>query len=305
MSSLYHKYRPKTFKTFFGNDEEVASIEAMLKQGVKKMNHAFMFTGPSGTGKTTLARLIALKLNITKDNIKEINSADFRGVDMARDIMKQMRLLPIGGGFKIYIIDECHKMTNDAQNAILKALEDTPDHVFFALATTEPNKLIKAIHTRCTRFDLELLDDDVMSSLVKRVIKKEGADIPKKAVNAVVENSLGSPRQALVLLEKIIHLDESKMIKAIEKFASEESEAILLARALMDKKPNWKKIAKLIKEIKTEPESLRYLVLKYGESVLLNGNTRGYLLLEAFSEPFYNTGRPGLTCACFEAIAAD
>lgn len=119
MAGLYQAYRPRTFDEVVGNKEAIRTLESFIKRDISEVPHAFLFSGPSGCGKTTLARILAKKLGCSDANFVEIDSADFRGIDTIREIRRQMRLAPVGGGScRVWLIDECHKLTGDAQSAL-------------------------------------------------------------------------------------------------------------------------------------------------------------------------------------------
>ena len=147
MHELYKKYRPDGYGDLVGQAPAVKVLRGLLKKGLP---HAMLLTGPSGCGKTTVARIIKNKLQCQDSDFVELNSASDRGIDVIRGIDGRMRLGGLLGGPRIWLFDECHRLTKDAQEAMLKYLEDTPSHVYFLLATTEPDKLITAIRTRCT-----------------------------------------------------------------------------------------------------------------------------------------------------------
>ena len=134
------KYRPTVLKDFYGNQVLKSALGAILKRDLEDIPHAMLFIGSSGCGKTTLARIVASKLDCVDAEFYELNSADVRGVDTIREVSKNMKYSPMSGSVRIWLFDEVHKMTNDAQNAMLKMLEDPPDHVYFMLATTDPQK---------------------------------------------------------------------------------------------------------------------------------------------------------------------
>lgn len=303
--SLYQKYRPSTLEELKGNESLKKSISALIQRDFSNMPRAMLFTGPSGCGKTTVARIIKEAVGCSDEDFKELNTADFRGVDTARAMIKQAHYRPINGTCALWLLDECHKLTNDAQNALLKLLEDPPSHAIFLLATTEPEKLLPTIKTRCAIYNLEPLAEREIINLVIGVAKEEGKTIPKDVLKSIARDSLGSGRQALSILEQIIDLEPDDMLAAAIWVAEERSQIIELCRALINKSP-WKTIASILSKLEGEPESTRRAILGYCNSILLKGdNARAYLIMESMSEPFFNTGAPGLTLACYTALYAE
>ena len=161
---LYRKYRPSTLDEMVGNEATIKSLKAELENG----SHVFLMTGPAGCGKTTLARIMAKEVNAGPLSIHEINSAENRGIDTAREIMEQMRYNPSDGDAIVWILDEMHQITSAGQNALLKALEDTPEHCYFFLCTTDPQKLIAPLKTRCSIINVKPLTNEEMTYLLKR-----------------------------------------------------------------------------------------------------------------------------------------
>ena len=205
-------------------------------------------------------------------------------------------------------VHNCHKLTNEAQNALLKALEDPPNHVYFILCTTNPEKLLKTIKSRCTTFNLEPLGKKTMLRFLNEICDEEEVEVPQDVLKLIAKNSQGHPRAALVALDKIIDLDEDDMLEAAEQVAEEESQVIDLCQALIKRSP-WKKVSEILNGLKDkEPESVRWAVLGYCNSVMLNSatpNPNAYLVMDAFRENFYDTKHFGLTLACYEALEAE
>lgn len=299
-TSLAVKYRPKMLKDFLGSEDVVKSLRSMMER--EEIPHALLFTGPSGCGKTTLARIVAARLKCSQYDLTENNAADFRGIDSVRDILRQMSLAPMAGPCRVWLLDECHQLSKDAQHALLKALEEPPKHVYFLLATTEPEKLLPTIKTRCPTFDVKPMNDDLMDILLKTVIQKEGVDkVPQEAVDQIVQDSLGSARMALSILDKIISMEPADMLEAAKQQAAAQNESIDLCRALIGKKP-WRDVARIVQGIQQDPEQVRRAVLGYAQAVLLkSGNGRAYIVMVAFQKDFFATGKAGLTIACYEA----
>ena len=304
MMSLYQKHRPRTLKEFCGNKKTVKQLRGILSG--KSIPHAFLFCGPSGCGKTTLARIVARDHFGCKGlDLQEIDSADFRGIDTVRTIRDRARLKPSSSPVRVWILDECHMMTKDAQNALLKALEDPPEHAYFMLCTTEPKKLINTIRSRCTAFTVAPLSHTEMAGLLKSIAKKEKVRVPDDAINKIYDISGGLVRESVVMLEKILRIPSAQMVNHIEAVEM-PMEAVELCRALL-KGDSWKKVSVILKRLKgQDPEGIRRLVLGYMTTVLLNSGRHDVAyIIECFSDDFYSTGYPGLVMACFEAVESD
>jgi len=298
--SLYLKYRPKNFDEVIGNKAVVYTIKSLLKTG--KFPHSSLLTGPTGCGKTTLARIIADELGAGGDFV-EIDSADFRGIDTIREIRKRAQYAPMNGKCRVFLLDECHKLSNDAQNAMLKILEDTPKHVYFILATTDPQKLISTIKGRTTIFEVKVFNDNEMMHLLRRVVRQEGENLQKLVYEQIIQDSFGHPRNALQILEKVLASPEDQRLQIAKQTAEAQSQSIELCRALIDGSP-WKKVSNILKGLKDEdPESIRRHVLGYSQSVLLNKTSdRAAIVIDEFSDYFYSGGFARLILACYTVV---
>lgn len=303
---FYKKHRPTLFKQLVGQPDAVRVLTGMVKK--KTVPHAILLTGPSGCGKTTIARILRDKLECHDRAFSEINCADFRGIDMVREIRKFMGQHTLSGKCRIYLIDECHQLTGEAQNALLKMLEDTPSHVYFMLATTDPGKLKTTIKTRCTEIKVRGLLADEMKGLLQSVAKKESLTIGDDVYDKIIDVAEGSARKALVLLDQISAIeDEQEQLEAIEASDSKR-QGIEIARALMrvgKDKCSWSEMCKLLKEIDEEPETIRHIVLGYMTSVMLGGSKispRCYAIIQCFRDNWYDCKRAGLVAACYEVI---
>lgn len=300
---LYRKYRPEVLEDMVGNSATIKSLQKELENG----SHVFLMTGPAGCGKTTLARIMAKQVGAGPLSIREINSAENRGIDTARELMEQMRFNPSDGDSLVWILDEMHMITTAGQNALLKALEDTPDHVYFFLCTTDPQKLIAPLKTRCSIITVEPLKDDEMLYLLKRTARKEGVKLSPEVYEKIIEIANGGSRKALKLLSKVIYLDSDEERFEVLKNSndSEESpEAIEFCRALLGKN-SFSKLAGMLKELlKTEePERLRQCVMGYMNSVLLNGklSPESVATMQAFSSAdTYRNGKSALVVALLD-----
>ena len=299
---LYQKHRPQTFEELKGNKNLISTLKGLFKQP-EKLPHSFLFVGSTGCGKTTLARIVANELGCTQNNIIEIDTAQFTGIDTVRDIRKSAQFIPLGGGVRVFIIDEVHRMTGDAQNAFLKILEDTPPHIYFILCTTNENSLLGTIRGRCSRFEVSLLSDKEMTDLITEIAEKEGEMLNEEVIEQIVINGLGHPRDTINILEQVLATPEKRRLATAQKSQLLQSEGKELCQALL-KGNNWKTINGILKGLKEQdPEGIRRIVLGYMSAVLLNSdNERAGLILECFEEPFYNTNFPGLVSACYKVV---
>jgi len=220
--SLYRKYRPKDFPGLIGQEHIKVTLLNAIKAG--NIAHAYLFTGPRGTGKTTTARLLAKAINaetMTEDgrfdgseiaeeidagrliDVIEIDAASNRGIDEIRDLREKINYAPTRAKNKVYIIDEVHMLTKEAFNALLKTLEEPPAFVYFILATTEINKVPETIISRCQRFDFRRITEDVLVKHLKQVAQIEEIEAEEEAIRIIAKHARGGARDALTLLEQI------------------------------------------------------------------------------------------------------
>ena len=301
---LYKRYRPKTLKSVVGQDGLVKVLSKKLKSN--SLPHSILFSGPSGCGKTTLARILASAMECSDTDLAEMNCADIRGIDAVRDIRNVMPLSPISGNCRVWIIDEAHKLTSDAQNAFLKMLEDTPSHVYFFLCTTEAQKILKTIKTRCFPANVKSLTDKELRVLIDRVVKAEGLEVHTEVIDKIILLSEGSARQSLVLLEKVSDLtDTDEQIDVLEK-ADQDKMAIDVCRAMFNLKTTWEEMAAIIKNVDVDAEKGRRAVLGYANSILLGKAKflyrRAFIVMQVFRDNWFDCGIHGLTVCAYEVF---
>lgn len=234
---LYRKWRPQRFVDFVGQDHVKQTIVNSIKAG--KISHAYLFAGPKGTGKTSMARLLAKAINCLDNkegepcgecnnckalilgnmlDLIEIDAASHTGVDDVRDLISKINLAPSVGKYKVYIIDEVHMLSKSAFNALLKTLEEPPAHAIFILATTEVHKLLPTVISRCQYFDFHHLSQDDIVAQLKKIAAEEKIAITEDALAVISENSEGSLRDALSILDQVMSLGVEEInVKTLEK----------------------------------------------------------------------------------------
>lgn len=265
--ALYNKYRPQTFKDVVGQKNIVLTLQNAIKED--KVCHAYLFCGPRGTGKTTMARLFAKALNclngtgeqcnscdscvkITQGNhpdVIELDAASNSSVDDVRTIVDNLSFRPILSKYKIYIIDEVHNMSNEAFNALLKSIEEPPDFVIFILATTDPQKLIPTILSRVQRYDFSKVNDDDLVSNMERILKSENIEYEKEALVSIAEMSDGGVRDSLSLLDKVVSYCSDKItLKDVEELLGILSKKDLLSIVDLIHKKDAANMIKMVRD---------------------------------------------------------
>lgn len=220
--SLYRKYRPENFGEVVGQEVVVKTLKNAIKNN--RISHAYLFTGPRGTGKTSIAKIFAKTINCENLNdltpcnecvsctqinnkqtvdILEIDAASNNGVDEIRELRNKANLVPTNGKYKVYIIDEVHMLTTGAFNALLKTLEEPPEHIVFILATTEPYKIPLTILSRCQRFDFKKINSNLMNQHLEKIAKEENIELEKGVSEEISRLSGGCLRDALSILDQV------------------------------------------------------------------------------------------------------
>lgn len=207
---LYRKYRPQKLSDVHGQEHVKKIIANALKE--KKLAHAYLFSGPRGIGKTTVARILAQELGVSGVDLIEIDAASHRGIDSVRELRDTIHFRPSQSENKLYILDEAHMLTNEAFNALLKTLEEPPTYVYFVLCTTEPHKLPLTIVSRCQQLSFIPASGEELKEYLQKILKLEAYEIDLEALKLIVEYAHGSYRDSLVLLEQSIrHTDGSRI----------------------------------------------------------------------------------------------
>ena len=212
--SLYQKYRPSSFSDVLGQDHIVGVLKGALKE--KKSTHAYLFVGSRGTGKTSVARILAKELGATDSDVHEIDAATYTGVDNIRALREETAVMPFESKKKVYIVDEVHMLSKGAFNAFLKLLEEPPSHVAFILATTELEKVPETIQSRCQVFTFKKPTQKVLMEMVTKVAKAEGFILEPPSAEIISLLADGSFRDAHGILQKILSSSPDKKVSVEE-----------------------------------------------------------------------------------------
>jgi DNA polymerase-3 subunit gamma/tau len=298
-------YRPSSFSEVRGNEDLINSLSSLV-ENPKKRPHSYLFHGPSGCGKTTIARILANEFDCQGSDFVEINAAEMRGIDTVREINSNTRYKPMYGSCRVWVIDECHKMTNDAQNSFLKVAEEAPEHCYFIFCTTDPQKVITTLKNRCSIYQVKLLDEEQIFSLVRAVARKEGCKPAKEVLEQIAKSSQGHPRNAVKILEQVIQLEPERQLEAAKRMIEEDSQIKDLAKALMNPNIKWAHVSTILQGLKgQDAETIRRSVLGYVSAVIVNGkqpDPRLGMILEEFLENTYDSGFPRIVYACFSIV---
>lgn len=299
MTSLHTKYRPTALNQVLGQDSTVKSLGRVLKEG---RAHSFIVAGPSGVGKTTLARIIANVVaggNATAVNLDEVPAADHTGVDDMRQVVTRSLYRAVGASpVKTIVIDESHRLSAQAWDALLKPIEEPPKHVFWVFCTTNPSKIPKTIQTRCVKFELQPVDEVSIYELLLKVSKAEGFAISEEVLEVIAEGSGGSLRQSLVYLEACRFSENPNDARRIIRTAAQMKEPVDLARLLIAKRgANWQAAVRIINSMENvDAEGVRIVLVNYVAGALAKSRTedeaRNLLrVLEAFSQTYNSSDK--------------
>ena len=295
--ALYRKYRPQNFEDVVGQDKIIKVINnAILNE---KISHAFLFSGPRGTGKTTTAKIIAKMVNcqnltvngpcnkcencinfLSSNDIVEIDAASNNGVDEIRELRDKVNLVPSNSRYKVYIIDEVHMLTTSAFNALLKTLEEPPHHAIFILATTEPYKIPLTVASRCQKFQFNKIDDDSIVKKLKQISNNEGIDITEEAMYEISRLADGGLRDAINLLDQLTAYKNEKItIEDVYKVNGSVSYSDLYELLISIKNNNKKNIIEIVENIDKEGKNISKFIeelLIFLKDILVfkNGNKK-------------------------------
>ncbi len=212
--ALYRKYRPQSFKEVLGQEHIVTALSGSIAQG--NIAHAYLFAGSRGTGKTSIARILAREIGCTANDLYEIDAASNRGIDDIRALREAVPVLPLESPYKVYIIDEAHMLTKEAWNALLKTLEEPPKHAVFVLATTEIDRVPETIISRCQVYSFRKPSRELLKNLILDVAKNEGFKLESAAAELIAILGDSSFRDAQGILQKVIFSSSDKKVSVAE-----------------------------------------------------------------------------------------
>ena len=295
--ALYRTYRPASFDEIAGQEHITRTFKNALKNN--KIAHAYLFSGPRGTGKTSIAKIIAKAVNCEKAPIEnpcnecdvckgidnntisdviEIDAASNNGVDEIREIRDKVKYLPGIAKYKVYIIDEVHMLSTGAFNALLKTLEEPPKHVIFILATTEPHKIPATIHSRCQRFDFRGVSVPEMIKRLNTIIQEESISISKEAIKVIAESAEGGMRDAISLLDQVVSYTEKKVnvddVHAIKGTVSNEKLLDVAEAIFQNNSVNAIKVLDELTLLGKEAPRLVQNLIKFYRDMLIFKNTK-------------------------------
>ena len=257
MKALYRKYRPLKLADVVGQDKTIHQLQGAISQN--KVSHAYLFIGPRGCGKTSVARIFAHEINQFNYQLEdsyvdiiEIDAATFTGVDNIRELREKAMIIPTTGKYKVYIIDEVHMLSTSAFNALLKILEEPPAHVVFIMATTNPEKIPATIASRTQIYRFSLAEPEVMQHFLRKISDQEGINISDAALRIISERGGGSFRDSLSILDQLSTISEKE--QQIDEASVSEALGIPSQQGIADllqayQESDTKKIAKLLSEL--------------------------------------------------------
>lgn len=305
--TLHTKYRPNSFDEVVGHDAVVKALRSNLD---KLRSQSFIFSGPPGCGKTTLARIMANYVGCDALNLVEVDAATFTGIDAMRTLTNTAAFTPLGKAkARVFIVDEAHRLSSQAWASLLKSIEEPNDGIYWAFCTTELSKVPKNIQSRCVKITVPKLGVSALKQIINTVCDSEDIDLDPDIQTLIINKADGSARELLVALSLVSECETKAQARSLLQELSEtETEVIDLAKSLV-KGDKWATVAKQLQALTVEPESCRIIITNYVGSFVLNSGTSDRKLqhllgiLEAFNEPFDPTCKKvPLILACAQSL---
>lgn len=291
MTALYNTYRPRTFDEVIGQNAAVRALENVV---AKRTSQVFLLTGPSGVGKTTIARIVAKEYGCEEHNRLDIDAATTSGADAMRALAEAMNYKPFGtqGGSKAVVVDECHGLSKQAWDALLKATEEPPKYVVWFFCTTNPAKVPATMKTRATVVNLKPVKEQQLQSMLHEIADAEKMKTSRDILDLIAAESNGSPRMALSFLALCEGAkDRRQAAELMQSSVDQENKAIALCRFLL-RPGSWTAVSSIISKIEGEsPESVRIMVCNYMGACLKNAKSdkeavHALSILAEFSVPY-------------------
>jgi DNA polymerase-3 subunit gamma/tau len=309
--ALHLKYRPKQLRDVVGQDAVVKSLKAALS--MKSRPHCYLFTGPAGTGKTTLARIVAQEVGVDSTGIIEVDAASKNGVDDMRKITDGLAYQGFGDSpNKAVILNECQRLSSQAWDSLLTTTEEPPPHVYFMFTSTHPAKIPQAMMTRSQVFNLKPLRGDDIFDVLADVCKEEGFDTRDAVLDMVIDASGGSMRAALTMLANVHALDNLDDVADLLERPLEDAEVIELCRLMVKRDLRWGQLTDTLKKMgdSVQPESIRIIICAYLTKCLLNARSERdaqelLYVLRQFNEPLDPTTKLAPLLVAFGRIVFD
>lgn len=290
-TDLATKYRPADLESVLGQDHLIGGLADVISH---RTTQSIIFTGPSGTGKTTLARIVATMAGCSPRNLVEIDAATHTGVDSMRQVMDGAIYGGMGrSSTKVHIIDEAHRLSLQAWESLLKSVEEPPDHLWWIFCTTNPEKIPKTIQTRCAIFETKPVSDDDIFGLLESVVEAEDYDTGEDVLSLLAARSEGSPRRALTWLATTHGCDDRQAAAQMLSTHADDTQVVDLCRALL-KGVNWTRATKLVAKIDgLQAEGARHQIFHYFTKVALDAKgpdqaAKALAVLDAFATPYPN-----------------
>jgi DNA polymerase III gamma/tau subunit len=290
-NDLHLKYRPSKLEEVVGQNSAVVALYSLLEDVPP---HTILLTGPSGVGKTTMARIYANAVGTELHNLYEVDAATNTGIDAMRALRERLAFKGLGKNTtKTIIVDEAHRLSVQAWDSLLKDIEEPPDHVYWIFCTTNVSKVPDTIRSRCVSLTLGGIDTDTIYDYLFSVVESEQLDVPEDVVGLVADGANGSMRKALVNLQLVTHCETRKEAKALlQQTSADDVDIAKLCRVLMDA-PSWDKLTPIMRNLleHASAESIRISICNYMAAVCLNSKgddkaTHMLTILSAFRGPY-------------------
>jgi DNA polymerase III gamma/tau subunit len=265
--SLYQEVRPNSLDSIVGNGSTVGGLRSLISKTPENRNHSIIFKGPTGCGKTTLARFLAGAFGATDISTFEYNTANTRGIDTIREISNNVELTSLDGSPKVYIFDEAHRLTSEAQDALLKLMEDGGVKCYFILCTTSPESLTKTLRNRCQEYEVNLLSEAEIKTLLTKVCGIKELLVNNDLIEAIAYTCGGSPRAALVSLEQVVGMEFDEALELLVKGTDKDAGVIDLCKLLVmypeKRRERWKDVIQTYNKITEDSELIRRSIMTF------------------------------------------